>query len=362
MRMTTALAAVLALALSGPVLAADDIVLKDQHPNRYVVQAGDTLWDIAARFLRDPWRWPDIWYVNPNIANPHLIFPGDEVVLVIKDGKPQLELRRAGAADTVAESPAAPAESLRTVKLSPEVRRQPLVRAVPSIPMDNVTPFLTRPGVVTDREWGRSPYVVSSVDQRLIAGSGDRILVRGLAADGPTRYSIVRKGDTYRAKPNDQGEALGIQAIYVGEAVVEKFGDPGIARITEASREALIGDRLLPADARELGDNFLPHAPPEGVKGNIISVMDGVSRIGQYQVVVVNVGSREGMERGHVLAVDQAGTKVRDTVASSRGKLITAPDERAGYVLVFRTFERVSYGLVMKAMRDMRLYDAVGAP
>lgn len=339
----------LALLIGFPAIA-QDIVLKPEHPTNYVIKKGDTLWDIASRFLRDPWRWPDIWYVNPQIQNPHLIYPGDEVVLTFKDGKPQLELRRS-----------AERGSLRTVKLSPEIRRESIARAIPAIPTDAIMQFLTRPGVITDDAYDDAPYIVSSEDEHLIMGSGDRIFVRGLDQSQGTRFKIVRKDDVYRAGPGKKGDVLGYEALYVGEAVVERFGQPAVLRITRAEREALLGDRLLPADIKELGENFVPHGPATTLDGHIIGVVDGISRIGQYQTVVLDLGSTDGVQRGHVLAVDQAGGEVRDKIAGGR-KRVALPDQRAGYVLVFRTFDRVSYALVMKAERDMRVYDMVRTP
>ena len=338
------LPAILLALLAFTASAADDIVLKEQHPQRYVVKKGDTLWDIAARFLRDPWRWPDIWYVNPQIENPHLIYPGDQVELTYKDGKPQLTLRRGG--------------GRRTVKLSPQVRREPLQRGIPTIPMDAIRQFLGRPGVVTDRQLEQSPYIVSSEDKHLVMGKGDHIYVSGIVPGGATRYRIIRPGETY-ADP-DSGEVLGHESIYVGEAVVERFGDPAVLRLTHSDREALTADRLLPAESEPMLDNFVPHAPEGDLQGRIIDVVDGVSRIGQYQTVVLNKGERDGLEEGHVLGVYRAGDTIRDPV--ERDREVTLPDVEAGYVFVFRTFDRVSYALVMKAVRDMRIHDMVRNP
>lgn len=345
---------VLGLAATTAVFAQDEIVLKDQHPVNYAVKQGDTLWDIASRFLRDPWRWPDIWYVNPQIQNPHLIYPGDEVVLTYKDGKPQLELRRGGGGVVASGS-----DNLRTVKLSPEIRRQPLLEAIPTVPVESISQFFTRPMVVKPGELDGAAYIVSSQDGHLIGGLGDRIYVRGLADDGAIRYLIVRAGKTYR---DSDGTMLGIEALHVGEAVVRKFGDPASLEVVSANREVLVGDKLVLAEERGNDNDFIPHVPDADINARVISLVDGLARFGQFQVVVVGAGKEQGLERGHVLAVHQSGGIVRDGTGYGAGRNVQLPDERAGYLMVFRVFDRVSYALVMKSERDMHVFDSVHKP
>jgi hypothetical protein len=341
----------LALTWFSAAPAADDIVLKEQHPTEYTIVRGDTLWDIASRFLRDPWRWPDIWYVNPQIENPHLIYPGDQVVLTYKDGRPQLELRRATGK-----------KGLRVVKLSPTVRREQISAAIPTIPIDAIRQFLSRPTVMEKKELEAAPYIVSSQGEHLISGTGDRVYARGIEDNAITRYTIVRQGEVYRDTPENKGRVLGYEALYVGEAVVKRFGATATLDVTDSVREILVGDRLIPTEVRPLEFSFLPRAPDDQVDGNIISVVDGVSRIGQFQVVVLNKGTADGLDKGHVLAIHQRGMLVRDTVSSERGKLIMLPSERAGYLMVFRPYEKVSYALIMRSERAIRLYDSVKNP
>ena len=330
----------------------DEIVLKDQHPTNYVIKRGDTLWDIASRFLRDPWRWPDIWYVNPQIHNPHLIYPGDEVVLTFKDGVPRLELRRGNS------------DGLRVIKLSPEVRREQLRRPIPTIPIDAIQQFLSRPRVMTSSELDAAPYIVSSQDEHLIAGVGDKIYVKGIIPSETKRYTIVRSSQEYRNSKQEGGKVLGKEALHVGDALVTQFGSVASLEVTGSSREVLVGDRLVPALAEELDYSFMPHAPENQVRGQIIAVVDGVSRIGQYQVVVINRGASQGIEKGHVLAIYQTGTKVRNQVQKQMfgTSSVVLPDEKTGYLMVFRAFEKVSYAIIMKATRDMRVYDMVVNP
>jgi len=342
----------LVLFTSSWAFAADDIVLKKSHPSNYVIKKGDTLWDIASRFLRDPWRWPDIWHVNPQIKNPHLIYPGDQVVLTYKDGKPQLVLKRANSTQ----------DNLRTVKLSPSIHRQPLRKAVPTIPIDAIQQFLSRPNVMSEEALENAPYVLSFQDNRLITGAGDTFYARGLVPGSNTRYSIIRAGEPYIDIIDGDEEILGYEATYIGEAIVNDFGDPSTLTIAQSKRESLLGDRLVPAVSEKLEYNFMPHSPSTMVEGNIISVLDGVSRIGQHQIVVINRGLEHGMEKGHVMAVLQSGNEIDDDIPHGKGGDVTLPPSQAGYILLFRIFNKVSYALVVKATRDIRLRDMVKNP
>ncbi|MDH5259674.1 MAG: LysM peptidoglycan-binding domain-containing protein, partial [Gammaproteobacteria bacterium] len=222
--MTIKRACILILALFSITTAtyADEIVLKSQHPTNYVIKDGDTLWDIASRFLRDPWRWPDIWQVNPQIKNPHLIYPGDEVVLTFKDGKPQLVLKRANTTQ----------DNLRVVKLSPTIRKRQLSKAVPTIPIDAIQQFLTRPAVLSNDALENLPYVLSTRDDHLVSGTGDTVYVRGIVPGSNTRYTIVRAGVEYVDIVDGDEIDVGQEAMYIGEAKVEKFGDPSTLTIT----------------------------------------------------------------------------------------------------------------------------------
>lgn len=281
-------------------VSADQIALRANHPERYVVVKGDTLWDISARFLESPWRWPEVWSFNPQIKNPHLIYPGDVVSLTYDEqGKPILKVER----------------GQPTVKMSPQVRATRVDTPISTIPMDVIGQFLGQPRVVSEREINNAAYIVSNQDQRLIAGEGDTIYVRGLVPGGDTSYSVLRIGDAYR-NPGDN-EILGYEAIHVADAKVEAFGDPSTLKIVKSTREALTGDRLLPVRENQPDQTFIPHAPDSKIDGQIIAVVDGVSRIGQYQTVVINRGEQDGLETGNVLAVFQTGETIRDNLHSS---------------------------------------------
>ena len=334
----------LTLALLATAAVADQVMLKEGHPDRYVVVGGDTLWDISERFLDSPWLWPEIWYVNPQIENPHLIYPGDIISLVYVDGKPQLRVQRGKG----------------TYKLSPQARSERLDKAIPTIPVDAIQQFLSQPLVVDEETLDSAAYVVSSADEHLIVGAGDRAYVRGIDSDQGARYQIFRPGDAY-VDP-DTGEVLGYEALYLGDGSAERFGDPATVRLTRTTREINIGDRVLPMTHEDVYPYFTPHAPDSDLEGEIIAVVDGVSQIGQYQIVVINRGTREGVDVGTVFAVSQAGALITDQVSTERNAKVRLPDERAGLMMVFRTFEKVSFGLIMKATSALHVGDRIGKP
>lgn len=334
----------LSLALMGTSVLADQVTLKEGHPDRYVVVKGDTLWDISGRFLDTPWLWPEIWHVNPQIENPHLIYPGDLIALVYIDGQPQLQLRRGTGG---------------TYKLSPKARAERLDTAIPTIPIDAIKQFLTQPLVTDEDVMKTAPYVVSSADEHLITGAGDRVYAMGIDDTAGSRYNLFRPGDPY-IDP-DTKELLGYEAKFIGDATVERFGDPSTLQLTRTNREINIGDRLAPMSQEDVFAYFSPHSIDESVEGKIIAVMDGVTQIGQYQVVVLNRGEREGVDVGTVFAVYQAGHKIPDQVSRSN-KSVVLPDERAGLLMVFRTFEKVSFGLIMKAESALHVGDKIKSP
>lgn len=350
------LTAIITTCLCGASLAQDKGLLKQNHPDRYVVKKGDTLWDIAGMFLHQPWLWPEIWQANPHIVNPHLIYPGDELELVYVDGKPQL--RRASGS----------ARASGTAKLSPRIRTTTLEAAIPAIPVDAITPFLSRPYVVGLGDFQTAPYVVAFADEHIVAGAGQRVYVRSIMSDNNVKFDIVRPGDAY--KDAETQEILGYEGLLIGTAELQRTGDPATLMITTAGQEVLVGDRLIPA-ARERGTgDFYPHAPEQLVTGSIISVMNGVSQIGQYNIVVLDRGNHDGLAPGMVLQVDHKGETVRDHVAKTHASFsnftgketVVLPDERAGLLMVFRSFDRVSFGIIMNAERAIHVNDRVHNP
>lgn len=325
-----------------------------------------------------------------------MIYPGDIVSLSYQDGQPVLNIDR-GTGQVV---------SGRNVKLSPTIRSSDNAVAIPTIPIDAIQPFLERPIVLDENEMDQWSYVVSSYDQHLIATTGNTIYIRGIAEDSDVvRYSIYRKGPAYvnpKKAGEDKGEILGYEAIYVGEAVLQKKGDPASAIVTIVDREILIGDRLIAQSDKDISTEFIPRSPDSEMEGNILSVVDGVSQIGQYQIVVLNLGEEQGLEAGNVLGVYQSGYVVQDKIVlntpeaaeekkdypdnaggtvskisdafgeivdavtfdyitNKQGKSedITLPEEYVGVIMVFRTFSKVSYALVMKTQGPVHVFDTV---
>ncbi len=340
----------LAAALTGSAWAGD--LLRADHPDRYVVKKGDTLWDIAGLFLNKPWRWPEIWYANPQIRNPHLIYPGDELTLVWIDGRPRLTVGRRG-----------------PLKLSPQVRSHPVEQAIPTIPIDHIAPYLSRPYVMETGDLDSLPYVVAFADEHIVAGAGQRIYVRGLETADRKEYDIVRPGKAYRDA--ETGEVLGYEALYAGSGRLTRAGDPATVAVFRTRREILAGDRLLPFSTADLATDFHPHAPKRPVQGAIIDALDRVNEIGQYDVVVIDRGLADGLDPGTVLQVNNLGETVPDPIARATAttslhpafmETVKLPDEEAGLVMVFRAFERVSFGLVMYARKAIHLHDRVVNP
>lgn len=336
----TVILLVFALLAAGSTSFAGEL-LHTNHPTHYVVKEGDTLWDISARFLNSPWRWPEIWYINPQVANPHPIYPGDRLDLVHIDGKPRLILNRG------------------QVRLSPHVRSHPWDRAIPTIPIGNIAPFLTRPYVLDRGRANSTPYLVSFGNDHIMGSTGIRAYVRSLARSGG-KYHVVRPGNPYRDA--DTGEILGYEALHIGTVEALRAGDPATVFFSSSGREAVIGDRLLPVNEETAWTNFVPHHSRYDVQGSIISVMNGVAQIGQYNVVTIDRGAQDGLEAGHVLRIDQKGGTIRDVVTPDSSNTVRLPDEKAGLLMVFRTFDRVSFGLVLNAIRPIHIHDRVRTP
>lgn len=326
--------------------------LKPSVPLRYTVKKGDTLWSIASHFLRDSYQWPELWYVNPKVKNPHQIFPGEVLELVFRDGRPVLARSDDLAVVRGEEPPPSNVE-----QLSPAIREEPLARAVPAIPIDAIRNYLRGPRLVTEDELDTAPYLLEFHDEHLFGGAGTSVYVRGLKPSEQTEYTVVRKGDAYRDPDDDS--LLGFEALPIAESQVTDFGDPSTVKLKKSYREARVGDRLLLAEAELFSANFYPHAPAAPVGGRIISLYNGLSQIGQFQIVTLNRGTSTGLEPGHVLHIFEAGRKARDPYTGDTEQL---PPLKSGVLMVFKTTERVSYGLVMSATRAIRVLDTVEKP
>ncbi len=315
--------------------------VREEAPLRYVVKPGDTLWDISKRYLLEPWQWPEIWYVNDQVANPHLIFPGDVLTLVWRDGRPMVT--RAEVADVE--------------YLSPRARELPLEASIPTIPLEAIRDFLRRSRVVSAEDLRLAPYVLGFADPHLIVGAGSEVYVRNLPKVERYQYDAVRIGERY-VDP-DSGEALGWEAVPVADMEVRRHGEPATMLVARSYRETRAGDRLLEPEADAFTANFYPRPADPALAGRIISVFDGVSQIGQYQVVTLSRGAADGLEAGHVLDVFQSGRKTRDPYT---GRVVSLPEIQAGTVMVFKTESRVSFALVVDAQREIHRYDRVRGP
>ena len=333
----------------------DASAIAPNAPKSYTVKRGDTLWGIASTFLKDPWLWPEVWYINPQVANPHLIYPGDVLALAFgKDGRPIIRLEQGGAA-----------------RLDPRLRSSPLDGAIPTIPYSAISAFLSRPSVLTKEQIRTAPHVVAFREEHVVGGTGHEVYIADLKATPNSRYSVVHVGDELRDP--DDGKVVGYQGIYTATALVSQPGSPTKALLIDTARETIQGDRVLSADL-DVPLNFMLRAPRNDVHGQIISVIDGTQDIGQYQIVVINRGKRHGIDAGHVLAVDEAGKVVRDVyrqpafakymggVGTSFSPKVKLPDERAGTLLVFKSFDRVSYGLIVGAATIIHVHDVVHNP
>ncbi len=324
----------------------DTGLLRQGHPDKYTVTRGDTLWDISETFLNTPWLWPEIWHVNPQIQNPHLIFPGDMISLVYIDGKPRLTLKRGPGS--------------RTVKLTPTKRYEPIDSVIPAIPLGAIDAFLTRSRVVTADEMSSAPYVVSGHEGRIIAGGGDSFYARDMEQQLKlySTYGIFRSGNIY-VDP-DTGENLGLEALEIGMAkVVETSGDIATMALNSSNEEVRLQDRLLPTKDEKLIPTFFPSSPELDSNGKIIAVLHGVSQVGQYDVVAINRGERDRVAIGNVMAIYHNAGTVKDRI---RNEVIALPLERAGMLMVFKVFEKMSYALVLKAQRPLAVYDEVRNP
>jgi hypothetical protein len=335
---------------------AEDIPLQKNYPERYTVVKGDTLWDISGKFLKNPWQWPKIWKMNrAQIKNPHWIYPGDVIVLDTSGGNPQLKLL-----------------SQKTVTLEPNVVVEPLDKeAIHAIPPNVIGPFLNQPLMIENNELEDAPRIVSSQENRLVLSPGTRIYVSNLKDEDKTFYNVYRAGDVL--KDPDTNEVLGTEAIYLGDARITKFGQPASADIVKAKEEIFTKDRLIAAN-EDFNESFIPHAPDTDIQGRIIKIYGSVAEAGPKTVVAINRGKKDGLEEGHVLAINRYGKIIKDPEykkddqtpvdknATLKPDEIKLPDERIGLLMIFRTFDRVSYGLIMQTSDSVNLLDSVRTP
>lgn len=332
---------------------AQDVALAANHPDSYVVQKGDTLWDISGKFLQNPWEWPRIWNVNPDICNPNLIYPGDTVNLVVINGQKKLDVKRANpCGGTVKMSPSSDG------KLDPRIRVEPLEAPIPAIPLDIIDPFLNGNRIVEPGVLEEAPYVLSGTQKHVVTGAGDSINARGEFDPKVPVYGMYRKGKVYVDEKTD--EVLGVEAIDIGSGkVITSEGDIAKLSILRSTREILSEDRLIPSEERAIDAIFYPSSPEQDIEGEVIDVAGGVSQFGPMNVVLIDKGTREGLEVGNVLAIYQEGETIKDPVTGEIVKLI---NERAGLLMVFNVFEKTSYALVLESDRPLSVGSIVKKP
>lgn len=350
--------------------AADEVRLQNNAPERHVVVKGDTLWDISKKFLKDPWKWPEVWQLNrEQIKNPHLIYPGDVVVLTMEGGQPRLSLEqgpRFGA----------------TVKLSPQVRAEPIAvkeEGIPSIPIEAILPLLSRGAVGEPAILDKAPYVLGSSDARMMFAKGDTAYAS--KGEGETReWRIVRLGQALK-NPDKPEEVLAYELLHVGEARTEAPGDPQLIRITGNDQEILERDRLLPLERVE-PPKYAPHAPDQAVNAKVVAALGGPVYAGTWMTLVLNQGMRDGLEVGHVLALFRAGRSVADPKCIRADKIAfmaggrshaeeckknvndaaALPDTKVGLAFVYRVFDKVAYALVMQGVEPVTVGDVARNP
>jgi hypothetical protein len=336
--------------------AAAPLQLADNAPSRYEVRKGDTLWSIAARFLKSPWRWNEIWRMNKEqIRNPHKIYPGDVLVLQTgADGQPQLTV-------------VAVVEEVRpTVRLSPSIRMEVIdTAAIPSIPPAVIDPFLTRPLIVGEDGLKNSPKIVGGADTRVVLATGNKVYATGLKESDGTYWQVYRPGKALFSP--GKKEVLGYEAEYLGDAVVDKHGEVATLIIGKSKSEIIVGDRLVQV-ANERIVSYPPHSPDRDVDGKIIALPTTLIESGRDAVITLDLGKREGMEVGHVVALYHTPGSI-EVIDESKPyrfypdkRALALPSERIGLAFVFRVFDRVSYALVLSSTKQIELGDSVRKP
>ena len=321
-------------------------------PMHYTVKRGDTLWGIASMYLKDPWLWPEVWIINPQVPNPHLIYPGDKLALAYgAGGRLEVRLEEAGVS-----------------RLDPRLRSDPLANAIPTIPYSAIAAFLSKPTLMSDDEIRHAPYVLAFRDMHQVAGNEIEVYVRNLQGVENSHFAVMHIA-TPLVDPDD-GKVVGYEGIYTATALVKRTGEPAKVVLTDLARETLAGDRLMTSDS-EVPLNFTPAAPSSDIHGRIMDVVGGTDLVGQWYVVAINRGKHHGIQPGNVLAIDQEGEVVRDLYSGGRSIAnnmngfntqfvphVKLPNERAGTLLVFKVYDRMSYGLIVGASNIIH----IGAP
>ncbi len=317
-----------------PLFAAfDTISLKDHYPQKYVVEEGDTIYEIAGKYLNKPWEWKKLWHDNPHIKNPLRLYPGTILELRYHDGKPYLTRTRGG-----------------TYKLSPHARPRPAQKAIPPIHLKDIRPFLDGSRVFDEDELATAGYVVGYVGEHMVGGQNNDIYVKNLSQYGKTSFSfsIYHPGGVYR-DPKKPSHILGFIATYVGNAQLIRQGEPATLELVNISRGVRVKDRVIPDIKPEFEPYFEPKAPDVKVYGSVIDLFGGLVQIGTDQIIVIDLGKQQGLVAGDVVAIWLKSRVIEDPM--DRTRTIRIPKERVGEAMVFRSFTHTSYALIMESTR-----------
>ncbi len=324
-------------------------------PENYTVVRGDTLWDISDRFLKHAWLWPQLWDYNPQIPNPHLIYPGDLVSLEYVGGQPRLVIDRNGR--RVSQSGGSQSYG-NTERLSPRIRSESLNDAIPMIPGDAIASFLVHPRVVVAEQIANAPYVVGNYDGRLISAIGHQIYVRGQLNREQPQYAVFRKSKKL-VDPQTK-KTLGYEVQHVSDVKLMHLGDPSTLIVTSNNMETIAGDILLPTNDEGIVTSYQTRMPSLGDgEGRVVSLVNAIAQSGRDQVVVLNLGKNNQIKPGDVLAIESRGGTFIDTRGKGGYEEVNYPDTRTGVVMVFKTFDEVSYALVMESTLPVRVNDGV---
>jgi len=324
-------------------------------PDGYTVVKGDTLWDISDRFLNKAWLWPQLWDYNPQIKNPHLIFPGDKIGLEYVNGQPRIVIERDG--QRVSQS-SENGSSMGTERLSPRIRSESLDDAIPMIPGDAIASFLVHPRVVPMETINTAPYVVGNYDGRLISAIGHQIYVRGQLNREQPQYAVFRKSK--KLSDPKTGKTLGYEVQHVSDVKLMHLGDPSTLIVTANKMETIAGDFLLATNDDSVHANYETRMPSLGNgEGRVVSLVNSITQSGRDQVIVLNLGKNNKIKPGDVLAIESRGGKFIDTRGSRGHEEVNMPSTRTGVVMVFKTFDEVSYALVMESTLPIRVNDGV---
>jgi LysM repeat protein len=336
--------------------AENNAALLASAPEQYIVQKGDTLWGISKKFLQNPWYWPEIWYMNPQVQNPHLIYPGDVINVFYVGGRPYLTVERpylSGEGETRVSG---------VERLSPEMRSEAIEVTEKIIPIQAIEQFLIRPQIVDEYSLETAPHVVGSKDNRIIYGANDSVYVRDSEEfEVGDAYSFYRKGEEFLDPVT--GEVLGYQATHIADGEVTEAGDPATVYISKSEREVLRGDRLISLETSDADTSFRPQPPASAIFGEVIYLFDAITRVGTYQIVVTNLGERNGLAKGDVVNINHAGRVVEDRFADRNQETdVKLPDAPAADAIIFRTFDKLSYAFILDAQRPIKVGDIITIP